>query len=237
MIPISDDRLEGAGRPYVTLALIAINVAVYLVLQPTIPAVGAIDRLPAEIAAFYDHWALVPARIAHGQALYTLLSAMFLHGGLGHLGGNMLYLWIFGDNVEEALGHGRFLLFYLFCGILAALLQVLLFPASETWTLGASGAIAGVLGAYLVLYPRAMVRVLFVLLWIRIGRLRASVLIAFWFAIQLWSGAGQLALAGAGGGQEGGVAYWAHVGGFGAGFLIARSLRSRLGPGTLGRSA
>lgn len=231
MIPLSDDKLEGAGTPYVTLALIAINVTVYLFLQPAIPAVSSVDRLPAQIMGFYDHWALVPARIAQGQALFTLLSAMFLHGGIGHLGGNMLYLWIFGDNVEEAFGHGRYLLFYLFCGVLASLLQVLFFPTSETWNLGASGAIAGVLGAYLVLYPHSMVRVLFVLLWVRVSRVRASLLIAFWFAIQLWSGTGQLALAGAGGGEGGGVAYWAHVGGFGAGFLIARGLRSSLRPG------
>jgi len=216
-IPLSDVKDRPMAFPFVNIALIVVNVMVYFLLQPTLAASPS-GALPGAVAAFYDRFAVVPVRLAAGQNLSSIFTAMFLHGGVIHLGGNMLYLWIFGDNVEHALGHGRYLLFYLASGVAATLLQVALFPTSAVWNLGASGAIAGVLGAYLVLYPSARVNVMIGRGWIT--RMRAVVVIGLWFILQLLSGGGQLLAAG----SAGGVAYWAHVGGFLAGAGAAKGL-------------
>lgn len=166
-------------------------------------------------------WAFVPARFAEQPFVEapTIISAMFMHGGIAHIVGNMLYLWIFGDNVEDRLGSVKFLLFYLFCGMAATFAQMAINPDSTIPNVGASGAIAGVLGAYIRLFPQGKVNVL-------VGRvvtqLSARVVIGFWFALQFMRSMGSLASAGEGGG----VAYMAHVGGFVAGLFVAFFIRS-----------
>ena len=181
------------------------------------------DRLDA----FVNTFAFVPARFFHpeqfagwttGASVVTIFTAMFLHGGFLHLAGNMLFLWIFGDNVEDALGHARFLIFYLACGASATLLQAFLSTASTIPNLGASGAIAGVLGAYFVLYPRArVVTVIPLFVLFPLVEIPAGLYLLGWFLLQFWMGSSQLASVGRAGAEQGGVAFWAHVGGFVAG--------------------
>jgi hypothetical protein len=155
---------------------------------------------------------------------------MFLHGGFLHLGGNLLYLWIFGDNVEDALGHVRYVFFYLASGVAAAVLQTILMPSSTLPNIGASGAIAGVLGGYLVLYPRARVVTLVPLfLLFPLVEIPAGVYLLFWFVMQFWMGSANLASAGRRG-ESGGVAWWAHVGGFLAGLILILLMRPKRRP-------
>jgi membrane associated rhomboid family serine protease len=158
----------------------------------------------------------------------TVLTSMFLHGGWLHIGGNMLYLWIFGDNVEDRLGHGRFLVFYLLCGTVAALAQVLTSPESRVPTIGASGAIAGVMGAYFVLFPHSRVLTLVPLLvfW-EVIEIPAIFFLGIWFLMQLFSGVGSLAVSSA---STGGIAFWAHVAGFVAGLAGVFAFRARRQP-------
>lgn len=215
MFPIGDVEEHPMITPYVTWALIAINVIVF-VLQPAIPAVTDVSQIPPAIRDFYDTFAVVPARVAAGENWLSMLTAMFMHGSWMHLGGNMLYLWIFGDNVEHAFGRGRYLVFYLFAGFIATLVQVWLFADSLIWNLGASGAIAGVLGAYMVLFPKSLVNVL---VGRSIVRMPALIVIGVWFGLQFLSGASQLVMTSTSG--EGGVAFWAHIGGFVAGVVLA----------------
>ena len=210
----------------VVLALIVVN-SLVLLYQESLPP-------HAQMALLYS-WAAVPAKILQGArvgpagghaAWLTIFTSMFMHGGLAHLGGNMLYLWIFGNNVEDLLGHVRFLLFYLLCGVLAMGAQILISPGSQVPTLGASGAIAGVLGAYLVRYPRARVyTLLLVFPFIRVVRLPALWLLGFWFIFQLLAGGVALGVQ-----QGGGVAYFAHIGGFVAGMLLIKVCQRRRGP-------
>jgi len=213
MIPIRDDN-PTRSTPYVTYALIAINVLAYAVESFLLARHG-----DAYVVAGYG---LVPTRIAAdpGGEAFTVLTSMFMHGGLGHLASNMLFLWIFGDNVEDAIGHFRYVVFYLACGVCAAAAQVLTNPASPVAMVGASGAIAGVLGAYLVLFPRAPITV-FVFFFLM--SLPAWVVIGGWFMLQVW-GAPALGLDS----TSGGVAVYAHIGGFLAGVLAIR-------PAMLGR--
>ncbi len=205
MFPIRDHN-PASRPPVVTVGLIIINVVVFLMTLPYM----ADERL---LYAFYDAYALVPAKVTSGQDLSGLFTHMFLHGSLLHLAGNMLFLWIFGDNLEDALGHVGFLIFYLAAGLGAALFQIAITPYDTTPMVGASGAIAGVMGGYLLLYPRARVDVLFIFfVFIRILPMPAGFMLIFWFALQLINGAGSVA-------GTGGVAYWAHTGGFLVGFL------------------
>lgn len=205
MFPIGDDNSARRLQPVVTYALIAINVLVFLLeLQNG-------DN-------FIQQWAFIPARFAadpSGDAV-TILSAMFMHGGWMHLGGNMLYLWIFGDNVEDRLGHVRFLLFYLVAGLAATFAQYSVNAASTVPNVGASGAIAGVLGAYLLMFPKARVDVLF---GRQIVAMPAFLVLGFWIVLQLVSGVGSIADTAQT--EQGGVAYMAHVGGFIAGLALA----------------
>ena len=158
---------------------------------------------------------MIPLEISHGQDLKTLVTSTFLHGGWLHLAGNMLFLWIFGDNLEEAMGRLGFLLFYLLCGAGANLCQWAAEPASTIPTIGASGAIAGVMGGYLLLFPRARVDVLLILIVIfRVVPVPAWIMLLVWLGLQVVSGLGANPL-------EGGVAYWAHAGGFAVGFVLA----------------
>jgi len=228
MLPLTDENLPGRGLAFVTLALIAVNVLVFVFLQ-----------LPNE--AFTYAWSVVPREITTGMDIVqrvevqggafmlepspspiyvTLISSMFMHGGWLHLAGNMLFLWVFGDNVEHAMGPIVFVGFYLVAGIVGSLAQIMLQPDSLIPSLGASGAISGVLGAYIVLFPsnRVLVFVFRFAMWVP-----ALLVIGLWAVLQFINGIGQIAVTE----QTGGVAYMAHVGGFVAGLIggfIARSL-------------
>lgn len=213
MIPLHDDNPTSI-KPYVTIALIASCTAVFLwqlslgnAAERVLYALGVIPAVLLKVATLDPALALVPPAA-------TILTSMFLHGGWMHLIGNMLYLWIFGNNVEDAMGHVRFTLFYMICGIAAVFAQVLPDPESTTPMIGASGAISGVLGAYLLLYPHARVLVAIPFgFYIHTVRLRAAWVLGFWFVMQLLSSV----LAG---GQQGGVAFRAHLGGFIVGALL-----------------
>jgi membrane associated rhomboid family serine protease len=217
MFPIRDHN-PSSRTPYVTYGLIAVNVLVFLGYSSLISDPKALQRF------FYD-WALIPAAVSHGAMLHGLVTSMFLHGSLVHLGGNMLFLFIFGDNLEDELGHVRFLGFYLASGLAAAAAQYFSDPGSLMPMLGASGAIAGVMGGYLLMFPRARVDVLFIfVIFFRILPLPAWIMLGVWFALQLLGAA-------AADSQMGGVAYWAHAGGFLAGIALMLPLwMARGGP-------
>ncbi|MEO7032226.1 MAG: rhomboid family intramembrane serine protease [Polyangiaceae bacterium] len=207
MIPISDQN-PTRTTPYVNYALIVLNVLCFALESWLLSRHG-----DSYVVAGYG---LVPARFAADPAgeAFTMLTSMFMHGGIGHLAGNMLFLWIFGDNVEDAIGHGRYVVFYLACGLCAGAAQVLTGPTSQFPVVGASGAIAGVLGAYLVLYPRVPVTVFMGFFFMV---LPAWVVIGFWALLQFTGGLHALGLESAGG-----VAYAEHVGGFLGGVLAVR---------------
>jgi membrane associated rhomboid family serine protease len=225
--PIGDDNTERRIIPFVTYTLIAINVLVFL-FQTDEFTLGY-SVVPAEITEGRD--IVGPVRSVKGLTLanspspiyLTLLSAMFMHGGWLHLGGNMLYLWIFGDNVEDRMGHLKYLIFYLLCGFLASATHILVDQKSLIPSLGASGAIAGVLGAYLVLFPRQGVRVI---QFGMITEVPALIVIGLWGVLQFISGFGSLSK----GGASGGVAFMAHVGGFVAGLLLVFFFRNPAAP-------
>ena len=212
MFPIGDDDTGVRSFTPVTYALIVLNVIVFILeLQQG-------DR-------FIQDWAFVPARFSSnpiGEA-DNVMTAMFMHGGWMHLFGNMLYLWIFGNNVEDRFGSLRFLVFYLVSGILATFAQYAIMPGSPVPNVGASGAIAGVLGAYLLLFPRTSVRVA---IGYSVVAMPALIVIGGWIALQLFSGVGSIAATDETSAQ-GGVAYMAHVGGFVAGLALAFFMRGR----------
>ena len=206
MFPIRDHN-PSERTPYVTYGLIAVNVIVFVLYWPLFADEGRLQ-------GFFLNWALIPNRVWGGSDLHTLVTSMFLHGGIMHLAGNMLFLWIFGDNMEEDMGHAGFLLFYLACGVGADAIHVLAAPWSNVPTVGASGAIAGVMGGYLLLYPRARVDVLFIfIVFFKIFPIPAWVMLGVWFALQLLGSVGSDM-------SMGGVAYWAHSGGFVIGLLL-----------------
>jgi len=212
MIPLKDENPTHI-TPYVNYSLIVINILVFIYQYFVTP----------DPEAFVWQYGLVPAELLQNinlGSLSTLLTSMFMHGGLLHLAGNMLYLWIFGDNVEESMGHGRYLFFYLIGGLFASAIHILTAPGSRIPTVGASGAIAASLGAYLVLYPRS--RVLSILplgFFFRLTTVPAVIVLGLWFILQLFQGLVTL-----GGPDVGGVAVWAHIGGFVAGFVLAKPL-------------
>lgn len=208
MFPIRDHNPSGR-TPYVTYALIAANIVIFLSYWP---AMSGNDR---ELIAFWADWALVPGEVWSGRDLHTLLTSMFLHGGWLHLAGNMLFLWIFGDNMEDAFGHVGFLVFYLVCGVAADGLQIVANPWSMVPVVGASGAIAGVLGGYLLLYPKARIDIVVIIfVFFKTFAVPAWIVLSVWLALQFWGGLTEPA----GGGD---VAYWAHAGGFVAGLILA----------------
>ena len=209
MIPIRD-VIPSRTTPGVTVALIAFNIAVYL-FQLMLTERGQ------EI--FFDSFGLVPAYFS----VVSVFTSMFIHGGLAHLGGNMLFLWIFGDNVEDRLGHGRFFLFYLLCGSVAAAAQTALNPDSIVPMVGASGAIAGVMGAYLVLYPHSRVLMFFPFPPM-LFELPALLFLVMWFVVQFLNGINQLPIFERNA-ISGGVAFWAHVMGFVAGLVLVLFMR------------
>ena len=210
MIPIGDDNSQRRLLPVVTWMLVVVNVIVFLI------ELGGGDN-------FIYTWAFTPAYFTQnpGGFFITIFTAMFMHGGWMHLIGNMLYLLIFGDNVEDRFGHLKFLIFYLVCGVIATFAQYFAAPYVEVPNLGASGAIAGVLGAYLILFPAGKVRVIMAA-WI--VRLPAILVIGAWIVIQLISGMGTISSTATSGG---GVAYMAHIGGFIAGLVLCFFFRGR----------
>ena len=227
LFPIGDDNSGRTITPVVTYALIAVNVMVFIYQMMNPEFTNGYSYVPAEITQGRDLVGSYPigggyVKLAPGPwPIYlTLLSAMFMHGGLAHIGGNMLYLWIFGDNVEDLMGHVRFLIFYLLTGLLASVTQIFFAPNSIIPNLGASGAIAGVLGAYIVSFPHQSVRVL---MWGRIVEFPALIVIGLWGVLQFVSGFGQVTTAG----NSGGVAYMAHVGGFVAGMVLVFLFRDK----------
>ncbi|TMB84479.1 MAG: rhomboid family intramembrane serine protease [Chloroflexi bacterium] len=247
MFPLFDENEPGQGIAWVTLSLIGINIAVFLLLQQ---AGGdnqftyGFSTIPAEITTGRDIVTSVPVTIGGVPYLIpeapgpnpiylTLLTSMFMHGGWLHLAGNMLFLFIFGDNVEKAFGHVRYLGFYLIAGIVASLAQVYSDPQSILPSLGASGAIAGVLAAYIVLFPTNRVRVLFGYF---VTSVPAFVMIGVWALIQFVNGFASTAISA----QTGGVAYMAHIGGFIAGVLMTLALKpfvqGDVGPHVVGRA-
>ena len=208
MFPIGDDDSGRRTTPVVTYVLIALNLIFFFV----------------ELSGgepFIEHWAVIPRQLIENPSgeFATIFTSMFMHAGWLHLGGNMLYLWIFGDNVEDNFGHLKFLIFYLLCGIAATLAQLAFSAGSNIPNLGASGAIAGVLGAYILLFPRGQVRVL-------MGRgiipMPALAVIGIWIVLQFVSGIGSISNSA----ETGGVAYMAHIGGFVAGIVLTFVLRS-----------
>lgn len=205
MFPIRDHN-PSTRVPYVTYAIMAINILVFVL---NFPKYGN-ERL---LLAFYSDYAAVPAWVTQGEHLYTVITSMFLHGGFMHLFGNMLFLWIFGDNIEDSFGHIGFLIFYLVCGVIATYSHILMEPTSTTPLVGASGAIAGVMGAYMLLFPKARVDVIIILIiYIRYVAVPAFVVLLIWIALQVF---GVFSAQGAGG-----VAYGAHLGGFAVGVLL-----------------
>ncbi|MDF2140940.1 rhomboid family intramembrane serine protease [Paenirhodobacter sp. CAU 1674] len=202
MFPIRDHN-PSSRTPYVTWGIIALNVILFVL---TMPGVGGMESLWAD-------WALYPAAITHGAYLQGLVTHMFLHAGLLHIAGNMLFLWVFGDNLEDQLGHIGFALFYLAAGLAAAAAQILTDPSSTVPMVGASGAIAGVMGGYMLMFPRARVDVLLIfIVFFKVLPIPAWVVLGIWFALQLLNGTTA--------GMADGVAYWAHAGGFVAGLLL-----------------
>jgi membrane associated rhomboid family serine protease len=208
MFPIGDDDSSRKTVPFVTFGLIALNVLLFI-----IELTGG--------DAFINRWAFVPSHFLANPAgdMPTLFTSMFMHAGWLHLGGNMLYLWIFGDNVEDRFGHGKYLIFYLVCGMAATFAQLVFSINSDIPNLGASGAIAGVLGAYMILFPQGKIRVL---QGQSVLQVSALIMIGLWIVIQLFSGIGSLTSTG-----QGGVAYLSHIGGFLAGILLTFVLRGR----------
>ncbi len=212
MLPLADHNPRQT-TPVVNITLVAVNVLVFLweiSLGPQIePVLFNVAFVPARF--WYQPGALLPN-------IVTMFVSMFLHGGWLHLGGNMLYLWIFGDNIEDRLGHGKYLFFYLTCGLLATLTHAMMSPESRLPSIGASGAIAGVLGAYVVLFPKQRVTTLIpIFIFITVREIPAVVLLGFWIVVQIFFGAASMS----GDLQSaGGVAYFAHIGGFIAGMLL-----------------
>lgn len=215
MFPLGDDNSMRRTTPFVTYALILVNVLVFL-----------LELQNGD--AFIQEWAFVPGRFSADPAanLSTIFTAMFMHGSWMHLGGNMLYLWIFGDNVEDRFGHGKFLFFYLLAGIAATFAQYFVMPGSNVPNVGASGAIAGVLGAYILMFPHARVNVLFAS---QVVAVPAILVLGLWIVLQLFSGVGSIAYTDETTQDVGGIAYMAHVGGFFAGFLMAFLFRGQGG--------
>ena len=207
MFPIRDHNPSGRV-PYVTYGLMAANILIFI-------SYAGMMGDAARYGAFLNNWAMIPAEVLAGQDQHTVLTSMFLHGGLMHLAGNMLFLWIFGDNLEDAFGHIPFLLFYIATGLVADAAHVVSDPDSLVPVVGASGAIAGIMGGYLLLYPKAQVDILFIfVVFFRVFTISAWIVLAIWFGLQIFNGSVTDA-------SGGGVAYWAHAGGFVAGIIFA----------------
>jgi membrane associated rhomboid family serine protease len=236
MIPIRDD-IPSSTKPIVVRTLVGVNIIVFLF---ELLLMGS-----GQIEPFFNTFAVIPAResysfiallqgnvIALPLLLMPIFIAMFLHGGLLHIAGNMLFLWVFGDNVEDIMGHRRFLAFYLLCGIAATAAQIALDPSSEVPNIGASGAIAGVLGGYLVNFPKARVEAILPLgfIWLPL-QIPAMFYLIWWFVQQTFYGVASIGVPASMG--EGGVAFWAHIGGFVAGVIFVKLFATQRSPQAL----
>jgi membrane associated rhomboid family serine protease len=209
MIPLGDASRRPFNFPIMTALLISANALVFI-----------LELLGGD--AFINRWSMVPANIMAGQGYVTILTAMFMHAGWLHILGNMLFFWVFGPEIEDVMGPLRYLIFYLLGGLVATAAQILVDPTSTVPNLGASGAIAGVMGAFLITYPRDRIRTILFLGWfVQVAFIPAILLVGFWFLTQLFSEVGALAQV-----QSGGVAYMAHIGGFIFGALTARLFES-----------
>ncbi len=206
--PIGDDNVEQGHKPFWSYVLIGLNVLVFLY-QFFLGQAGA---------EFIYKFGSIPNHIMKGKDLHTLVTSMFMHGGWMHLIGNMLFLWVFADNIEATVGPIKFLLFYFLGGIAASLVHCFLSPNSEVPCVGASGAISAVLGAYLIMFSKSKIKVL-VIYFMTTFQVPAIYFLGFWIVQQLFSGVGSLGVHTADGGSGGGVAYWAHIGGFAAGLV------------------
>lgn len=228
MFPLKDDN-PSVTAPVVTVGLVIVNALVFIY-QFSLEVGGGVEGARAA-QAFVLEFGLIPCRLTGAchpgvdlpSPVLTIFTSMFMHGGLFHIAGNMLYLWIFGNNVEDTLGHGRYLAFYLASGVAAALAQTAVGPGSEVPMVGASGAISGVLGAYLLLFPHARVTtvIIFGFFW-RLVQIPALFVLGFWIVVQVLNGLGSF-------GASGGVAFFAHIGGFLAGMGLLFLFRPRGG--------
>src|SRR5216684_8489639 len=211
MIPLRDTQ-PSYSPPIVTIGIIVANVLIFLY-QISLP--------DYELNNLIAHYGVVPDRFHYS----SLVTSMFLHGGWMHIIGNMWFLWIFGDNVEDVLGHGKYLVFYLLCGVAAGMTQVMFNPYSRLPMVGASGAIAGVMGAYLIKFPQSrIITVVFIFIFLTRIEIPAVLMLLYWFAIQLFSGLGSIGYSQA---NQGGTAFFAHVGGFIAGMILVKLLGTR----------
>lgn len=210
MFPLRDHN-PSERTPFVTYILMAMNIVIFV-------GYWSLFDDNRALAEFYQTWALTPALVSQGQGYSGFITYMFLHGGWMHLAGNMLFLWIFGDNLEDEWGHTGFLGFYIGCGVVAAAAHYIANPTSPVPMVGASGAIAAVMGGYLLLFPKAKVDILFIFIIIfRIIPVPAWIMLGVWFVLQLFGGFNSLA-------GGGGVAYWAHAGGFIIGLIVTLPL-------------
>lgn len=229
MIPLRDN-IPSRTYPLVNITLIVVNVVVFFYQLMLGPELEVFVRQFAVVPLRYFHDIYVSPgggvyRVTSGDLVVPLFTSMFMHGGWLHLIGNMMYLWIFGDNVEDRMGHGRYLIFYLLCGVGASMAHIWFNANSRVPSLGASGAIAGVLSGYLLLYPRARVLVLLpILVFYQTFEVPALFFLGFWFLQQFFYGVASLGISSA---QTGGVAWWAHIGGFVAGAVLLRLFARR----------
>jgi len=213
LIPIRDEN-RSLSTPHVTRIFIMINVVVFFFFW--------LSGTESFLRAIFEY-GMIPEHVVIGDRLYTLFTSMFMHSGIPHLVGNMMYLYIFGDNIEDAFGHGGYFAFYFICGIAASAMHIISITGTEAmgWpAVGASGAISGVLGAYLILYPKARILTLVLYGWAYVARIPSIFFLGFWFVYQLLLGFLP---------QPGGIAYWAHIGGFVAGVALALILRIKKG--------
>lgn len=237
MIPLSDMDHPNERFPIINVALVIANIVVFayqwlLGNQPLqggttdqcLRMMAQVSQVLTEGDRFLCTYAVIPSEIVRGQDLFTLVTAMFLHGGFLHIASNMLYLWVFGDNIERSIGSFLYPVFYILAGIVAFAVQTLIAGPVNIPNIGASGAVAGVLGAYLVLYPGRQIRTLVILgIFITVTRLSAFILLGFWILTQFLAGFASL---GPMVGEGGGVAYWAHIGGFVFGLVVGLALRA-----------
>jgi len=215
VIPIGDENNGRRLTPVVNYAIIVLNALVFFYM---------LTLSDTQVEDFVLRWGAIPNKVAHGHQLYALLTSQFVHGGWAHIGFNMLFLWVFGDNIEDTLGHYKYPIFYLICGIVAGLTQVFIDTSSTVPLIGASGAIAGVLGAYIVLFPKGNVRTLIFLgIFVTIVLIPAWIMIGIWIFLQFISGIGSLGVAQ----QTGGVAFFAHIGGFITGMILVWIFRNK----------
>ncbi len=215
MLPIGDQNIKGKNLPYVTYGLLLLNVLVFIY---------EASLSPSRLELFIFTYGTIPEEIQQGQDLYTLFTSMFLHGGFMHLFGNMLYLWIFGDNIEAVVGSWRFLVFYILGGLFASLSHIMFNLGSTIPSVGASGAIAAVMGAYIMMFPGSRIRTIIPPFFI--FQIPAYVFLGFWIGMQILSGVSSEMMAG---GDGAGVAYWAHIGGFLYGVLYGMYYKKQAG--------